>query len=170
MRHGLPTIRQFIWIWESLQRPFGSCCLEFYFPRHSVASPLPPSLSLFLSLSLLYPCRRPVLFLSLSFFFLSPRFALSLPRSRFRGIALPGISEVLSRIQGLPSSLTDGSTILFYSRTSLRALTSRRPSSCSAPFPASVTIRPLGGRLSPRRVGAKSARCSIVNQRAASFL
>lgn len=44
----------------------------------------------------------------------------SIPR-----IVLPGISEVLSRIQGLPSSLMDGSAILFHSRIPLRTYTSR---------------------------------------------
>lgn len=71
-------------------------CLEFYFPRHSV-SPF----SLFLSFALFF------------FFLSSPHGAhplASIPR-----IASPGISEVLSRIQGLASSLMDGSAILFRS-------------------------------------------------------
>lgn len=50
MRHGLSTIQQFIWIWES-STSFRIHCLEFYFPRHSVASPFLPFFSLFLPFS-----------------------------------------------------------------------------------------------------------------------
>ena len=47
MRHGLPTIRQFIWIWESLQRPFGSTALSFTFHAAFTSISLSPLFSLF---------------------------------------------------------------------------------------------------------------------------
>lgn len=111
-------------------------CLEFYFPRYSVACLFPCfflSLSRSCSLSLFFPCPR--------YFSFSPLGSLS----SISRIAPPGISEVLSRIQRLASSLMDGSAILFRSAPlRARAYTSCFLS-CVAPFRVPTTIRPLDG-------------------------
>jgi len=130
MRRGRPTIRQFIWIWESLQRPFGSIALSFTFRGIQWPSPS-PSLSLSLSLVLFF-----VLFLSL-------RFALSLPwRGSFHWASArfyPAFRDCrhLSWMDRQSS----------FTPAPLRALTSRR---LSRNTPSPVPVRPLDGRL--RRV------------------
>lgn len=133
---------------------FRICCLEFYFPRYSVAFPF-PSLSLSLSLSSLASPFSLSLSLFASFllahsryiffllFLLSARSLASIPR-----IALLGISEVLSRIQGLASSLMDGSAILFHS-SPLGALTSYRLS-CNTPSPLPCAYSPTRCEIMPR--------------------
>lgn len=119
-------------------------CLEFYFPRHSVASlflSIFPFLSFPLSLFCYFLSLPHSHYISFSFSSLGSHPLASMPR-----IALLGISEVLSRIQGLASSLMDGSAILFHSTPPpLRALTIHL--SVVAPLRHSVPIRPLDGRL-----------------------
>lgn len=119
-------------------------CLEFYFPRHSVASlflSIFPFLSFPLSLFRYFLSLSHSHYISFSFSSLGSHPLASMPR-----IALLGISEVLSRIQGLASSLMDGSAILFHSTPPpLRVLTIHL--SVVAPLRHSVSIRPLDGRL-----------------------
>lgn len=90
MLHGLPTIRQFIWIWKRSSASLRIRYLEFYLPLYSM-DPLPPPL--FLPAVLFNP-------LFLSFLSRVP-VGLCRPLTRTTRIALPGISEVLSRIQRL---------------------------------------------------------------------
>lgn len=130
-------------------------CLEFYFPRHSVAFP-----SLFLCLPLSH-CRSssrwPTLF-SFSFTPLGSPSLAFIPR-----IAPPGISEVLSRIQGLASSLMDGSAILFRP-TPLRALTTHRlKSRAGHPFASaySSTRCQITSRLDSR-IHARGVRVRLI--------
>lgn len=57
MLHGLPTIRQFIWIWKRSSASLRIRYLEFYLPLYSMGllAPPPPSLSLFLPAVLFNP-------------------------------------------------------------------------------------------------------------------
>lgn len=117
-------------------------CLEFYFPRHSVAS---LSLSLFFLFSpdLSFPLLslslpRPHYF-SFSFSPLGSHSLASMPR-----IALLGISEVLSRIQGLASSLMDGSAILFHSTPPPPRTYHPSPECCSTPSPRYLFAHSMG--------------------------
>lgn len=105
--HGtLPTIRQFIWIWKRSSASLRIWCLEFYLPLYSMD---------LLCLSLLLPA---VLFNPLFLPFPSHS---ARPLALATRIALPGISEVLSRIQRLhrPSWMDRQSSLTPPRRSSL---------------------------------------------------